>query len=135
MESPEAAVIDESADGVRLLTVHSAKGLEFPIVILGDMTANLAARDPDRYIESERRLCATRLLWCSPWELSDHAAEERARERSEGIRVSYVAATRARDLLVVPAVGDKEMDGWLEPLNRSVYPSPTEYRNSGAAPG
>jgi len=135
MESPEAAVIDESADGVRLLTVHSAKGLEFPIVILGDMTANLAARAPDRYIDSERRLCATRLLWCAPWELSDHAAEETARERSEGIRVSYVAATRARDLLVVPAVGDKEMDGWLEPLNRSVYPRPAEYRNSGAAPG
>ena len=135
MESPESAVIDESADGVRLLTVHSAKGLEFPIVILGDMTANLAARDPDRYIDSERRLCATRLLWCAPWELTDHDAEERARERSEGIRVSYVAATRARDLLVVPAVGDKEMDGWLEPLNRAIYPRPAECRNSGAAAG
>ena len=135
MESPEAAVIDESADGVRLLTVHSAKGLEFPIVILGDMTANLAARDPDRYIDSGRRLCATRLLWCAPWELTEHDAEERARERSEGIRVSYVAATRARDLLVVPAVGDKEMDGWLEPLNRAVYPTVSEYRNACAAAG
>lgn len=135
MESPEAAVIDESADGVRLLTVHSAKGLEFPIVILGDMTANLAARDPDRYIDSERRLCATRLLWCAPWELTDHDAEERARERSEGIRVLYVAATRARDLLVVPAVGDKEMDGWVEPLNRGIYPRPVECRNSVAAAG
>lgn len=135
MESPESAVIDESADGVRLLTVHSAKGLEFPIVILGDMTANLAARDPDRYIDSERRLCATRLLWCAPWELTDHDTEERARERSEGIRVSYVAATRARDLLVVPAVGDKEMDGWLEPLNRAIYPRPAECRKSGAAAG
>ena len=135
MESPESAVIDESADGVRLLTVHSAKGLEFPIVILGDMTANLASRDPDRYIDSEHRLCATRLLWCAPWELMDHDAEERAREQSEGIRVSYVAATRARDLLVVPAVGDKEMDGWLEPLNRAIYPRPADCRKSVAAAG
>ena len=29
-----------------------------------------------------------------------------ARDRAEGVRVAYVAATRARDLLVIPAVGD-----------------------------
>jgi ATP-dependent exoDNAse (exonuclease V) beta subunit len=135
MESAESAVFEESADGVRLLTVHSAKGLEFPVVVLGDMTANIAPRDPDRYIDPEQRLCATRLLWCAPWELTDHNAEERAREESEGIRVSYVAATRARDLLVIPGVGDMELDGWLEPLNKAVYPRPSEYRHSHAAPG
>jgi ATP-dependent exoDNAse (exonuclease V) beta subunit len=135
MESAESAVFEESADGVRLLSVHSAKGLEFPVVILGDMTANLASRDPDRYIDPGRRLCATRLLWCAPWELTDHSAEESARERSEGIRVSYVAATRARDLLIVPGVGDEELDGWLEPLNKAIYPRPCDYRNSHSAPG
>jgi ATP-dependent exoDNAse (exonuclease V) beta subunit len=135
LDSGESAVFEESADGIRLLTVHSAKGLEFPVVILGDMTANIAARDPDRYIDPKQRLCATRLLWCAPWELMDHGAEERARERSEGVRVSYVAATRARDLLVIPAVGDKETEGWLEPLNKAIYPRATEYRNACAGPG
>jgi ATP-dependent exoDNAse (exonuclease V) beta subunit len=135
LESGESAVFEESADGVRLLTVHTAKGLEFPVVMLGDMTANIAPRDPDRYIDPEQRLCATRILWCAPWELTDHVTEERAREKSEGIRVSYVAATRARDLLVIPGVGDKELDGWLEPLNKAIYPRPSENRNGCAAAG
>ncbi|MCA1561109.1 MAG: UvrD-helicase domain-containing protein, partial [Acidobacteria bacterium] len=47
-------------------------------------------------------------------ELLDHEADETARDRAEGERVAYVAATRARDLLVVPAVGDAAWDGgWV----------------------
>src|SRR5581483_6911134 len=53
-EAPEAPVLEEAADGVRLMTVHTAKGLEFPVVILADMTANLCAQEPDRYIDSEK---------------------------------------------------------------------------------
>jgi ATP-dependent exoDNAse (exonuclease V) beta subunit len=134
-ESAEAPVLEEGAEGVRLMTVHSAKGLEFPIVILADMTANIAAHDPDRYVDARQRLCATRLLRCAPWELRDNEAEERLRERAEGVRVAYVAATRARDLLVVPAVGDEEQDGWLGPLNKAIYPARDRYRNGAQAFG
>ena len=134
-ESAEAPVLEEGAEGVRLMTVHSAKGLEFPIVILADMTANLAAHDPDRYVDARRRLCATRLLRCAPWELRDNEAQERLRERAEGVRVAYVAATRARDLLVIPAVGDEEQEGWLGPLNKAIYPAPDRYRQAGRALG
>ena len=134
-ESHEAPVLEEGAEGVRLMTVHSAKGLEFPIVILADMTANIAAGDPDRFVDARAGLCATRLLRCAPWELRDNEPQERMRERAEGVRVAYVAATRARDLLVVPAVGDQEMDGWLSPLNKAIYPAPDRYRNSTPAPG
>jgi len=134
-ESAEAPVLEEGADGVRLMTVHSAKGLEFPVVILADMTANIAAGDPDRYVDARQRLCATRLLRCAPWELRDNEAQERLRERAEGVRVAYVAATRARDLLVIPAVGDEELDGWLSPLNKAIYPERGRHRDSNAAPG
>jgi ATP-dependent exoDNAse (exonuclease V) beta subunit len=134
-ESAEAPVLEEGAEGVRLMTVHSAKGLEFPIVILADMTANIAASDPDRYVDARQRLCATRLLRCAPWELRDNEAQERLRERAEGVRVAYVAATRARDLLVVPAVGDEEQDGWLAPLNKAIYPARDRYRGAGRALG
>jgi len=134
-ESSEAPVLEEGAEGVRIMTVHAAKGLEFPIVILADMNANLAAGDPDRYVDARQHLCATRLLRCAPWELRDHDAQERLRERAEGVRVAYVAATRARDLLVVPTVGDEERDGWLTPLNKAIYPERDRYRNATRAMG
>ena len=51
-ESHRAPVLEEDAEGVRLMTVHCAKGLEFPIVILADMTANIAAGDPDRFVDA-----------------------------------------------------------------------------------
>src|SRR5487761_2630766 len=136
-DAAEAPVLEEDSDGVRLLTVHGAKGLEFPVVILADITANVAARDPDLYVDSKLRLCATRLLRCAPRELVDHEAEESAREQAEGVRVAYVAATRAKDLLVVPAVGDAPFPdgGWLSPLHRAIYPSNSDWRKSQPAPG
>ncbi|HZB25112.1 MAG TPA: PD-(D/E)XK nuclease family protein, partial [Vicinamibacterales bacterium] len=46
-----------------------------------------------------------------------------------GERLAYVAATRARDVLVVPGIGDEPYDGgWLAPMNGAVYPP------AGAAP-
>jgi len=38
----------------------------------------------------------------------------RKRDRTEAIRVSYVAAIRTRDFVVVPACGDEPVEGWLE---------------------
>ena len=133
-EAAEAPVLEEDSDGVRLMTVHGAKGLEFPVVILADLTANLAAREPDQFVDGDRRLCAMRLLRCAPRELLENESREAARERAEGIRVAYVAATRARDLLVVPAIGDEPFEGWLSPLNKAIYPSRANWRRSSNDP-
>ncbi len=134
-DSSEAPVLEEGAEGVRLMTVHAAKGLEFPVVILADMTAKLAPGEPERHIDAEARLCAMKLLGCTPWELLEQRDREERRERAEGVRVAYVAATRARDLLVVPVIGDQETEGWVSPLNQAVYPAPAHSRRSGPAPG
>jgi ATP-dependent helicase/nuclease subunit A len=140
-DSAEPPVIEEGAEGVRLLTVHAAKGLEFPVVILADMTANLSARNPDRYVDPARQVCATRLIeyapfeWLNPRDLTEQIAAECGRESAEGVRVAYVAVTRARDLLVVPAVGNEQVDGWLAPLNPAIYPAAREFRNSRPALG
>jgi ATP-dependent exoDNAse (exonuclease V) beta subunit len=123
-EAPEAPILEEASDGVRLMTVHRAKGLEFPVVVLVDITAKLARDQASRYVDARRKLCAIRIAGWSPLELLDHEAEEVARDRAEGIRLAYVAATRARDLLVVPAVGDEPHDeGWINALNGAIYPS------------
>jgi len=121
-EASDAPIIEEGTGGVRVMTVHRAKGLEFPVVILADLTAKEAPGEPSRYSDAGRRLCAMRIAECSPRELLEHRDEERARERDEAARILYVAATRARDLLVVPVVGDERREGWVAALHPVVYP-------------
>jgi ATP-dependent exoDNAse (exonuclease V) beta subunit len=58
-----------------------------------------------------------------------------ARDQAEGVRLAYVAATRARDLLVVPALGDEPWEGgWISPLNRALYPPVGARRDATRAP-
>lgn len=121
-EAREAPVFEEGTDGVRIMTVHRAKGLEFPVVILADMTARETPEEPQRHVDAARGLCAMRLAGCSPRELLDNADVEMEREREEATRLLYVAATRARDLLVVPVIGDDRFPGWLSALDPVVYP-------------
>ncbi|MCC7155731.1 MAG: UvrD-helicase domain-containing protein [Bryobacterales bacterium] len=134
-ELAEAPVLEEGAEGVRLMTVHAAKGLEFPVVILADLTANIARQEPERFVDAAQRLCAMQLAGCAPYDLLVNKESEHAREAAEGVRIAYVAATRARDLLVVPAVGDKAMDGWLMPLNKAIYPVFGKRRGAKPATG
>jgi ATP-dependent exoDNAse (exonuclease V) beta subunit len=135
-QAGEAPILEEGSDGVRLMTVHKAKGLEFPVVILADMTAKLCQLEAGRYIDTSRALCVQKIAGWSPIELLEHDAEELERERAEGVRVAYVAATRARDLLVLPAIGDQPWDGgWVSPLNAALYPPLSSRRSAEAAPG
>jgi ATP-dependent exoDNAse (exonuclease V) beta subunit len=135
-QAAEAPILEEGSDGVRLMTVHKAKGLEFPVVILADITARLTPYEAGRYIDPSRGICALRIGGWSPKDLNDHKDTELERERAEGERVAYVAATRARDLLVVPAVGDGPFaEGWIAPLNTAVYPREEARRAFTAAPG
>jgi len=136
-ESGEAPVLEQEGGGVKLMTVHKAKGLEFPVVILADLTAKLTGpQGATRYCDPSRRLCAQRLLWCAPWELLDAEAAEAAAEQAEALRVAYVAATRARDLLVVATIGEEQRQGgWLSPLHEALYPPKDRWRIAGTAPG
>jgi ATP-dependent exoDNAse (exonuclease V) beta subunit len=132
----EAPILEEDSDGVRMMTVHKAKGLEFPVVVLADLTCNLSRPEPSRWIDGDRGLCAIRLGGWAPEDLLLQGQIEVARDRAEGERLAYVAATRARDLLVVPAVGDEVYEGgWLDPLMPAIYPTLDARRNPAPAPG
>ncbi len=144
-ESSDPTVLEQEGEGVRLMTVHRAKGLEFPAVILADLTAKLTSNQADRHVDTERGLCAQTLLGMRPWELLDpeNLAHEQRMNREEGERVAYVAATRARDLLVVSALGERDKvlreklldDTWLSPLHDALYPPKDMFRSPAPAPG
>jgi len=135
-DSAEAPILEEGSDGVRMMTVHKAKGLEFPIVVLADLTCKLARSDAGRWLDPENNRCALRLGGWSPIDLVLHGNDEVAKDRSEAQRLAYVAATRARDLLVVPAIGDGPYDGgWLDALTPAIYPHEPARRGPQSAPG
>jgi ATP-dependent exoDNAse (exonuclease V) beta subunit len=135
-QAGEAPILEEGSDGVRIMTVHKAKGLEFPVVILADPTCKLSPVDASRWLDKEHGLCALKLGGWAPIDLVHHGEEERARDQAEAQRLTYVAATRARDVLVVPVIGDGPYEGgWLDPLMPAVYPPETSRREPARAPG
>ncbi len=118
----EAARIKRQAEGkgakLRVMTVHGAKGLESPIVILPDCGQQRRLRDvSDRVLVDG----AGRPLWSgrkaeAPRPLLDLREQAVARREAESRRLLYVAMTRAETWLVVAASGDLGARGgtWYE---------------------
>ncbi len=137
-EAAFSPVVEEGTEGVRLMTVHRAKGLEFPVVILAEPMAPATHAKPSRYVDPVKNLWVEPVAGCVPPELVDHRDEVLLRDQEEAVRLAYVAVTRARDLLVIPAIGDKDgsdKENWLDVLNPVVYPMSAERRSPKPAPG
>jgi len=108
----QAATAAEGHDGVRIMTVHNAKGLEFGVVAVPDLSRRLlnAARSPllvlGREVEPRVGLRLVR-LGSPKIDLFEYGAlcEEAAeREAEEELRLFHVAATRAKERLIVSGV-------------------------------
>jgi len=92
---------ENSADRVRVMTVHGAKGLQAPIVIMPDTAGAPPLRPGLRWTEEGLPLWAPRGAGFDAPAWREAQADQAAAEAEEGNRLLYVALTRAEDRLLV----------------------------------
>lgn len=111
--------IDQAADAVRLMTIHQAKGLEFPVVFIPDLQ-RLSRVATDNWALLDRHQGLTLkvpdgrgglVAGCT---YSNFEKRHAWREQFESMRLLYVAASRAQDRLIMTGVTDQ-----IASLNRS----------------
>ncbi|SIT56145.1 Exodeoxyribonuclease V beta chain (fragment) [Mesorhizobium prunaredense] len=118
-ESKEKAAegrVDAAEHAIELVTIHSAKGLEWPVVILINSTTELYR--PDQFVH---RQSDNSLHWMlggiSPPDLAAARAEESMEEANQRERIWYVACTRARDLLILPHIPQATKNSWFSSVD------------------
>ncbi len=131
------SVAAPSGDVVRIMTIHRSKGLEFPVVILGELGKRFNKSDARGAILFDRELglamesvdVARRVTYPTlPHRLVSKAAE--GETLAEELRVLYVAMTRAEDKLIL--VGTAEAAGEWTPREATPGPLPLLERQGAA---
>jgi ATP-dependent helicase/nuclease subunit A len=118
-DEPLAATQAETMNVVRLMTIHQAKGLEFPVVIVPDLARS--QRDPVAKVAFTPELGPLIKDHETPGGYYLFSLSENEQAAAEIIRLLYVAATRAADYLILSSGVEKlgERKGpWMELLAR-----------------
>ena len=99
--SQDEGVVDADEHSIKIVTIHSSKGLEWPVVI--PINTASGTRPPEQFVH--RRSDDT-LHWVLgdvvPPDLADAINADVQQASEERLRLLYVACTRAMDLLVLP---------------------------------
>lgn len=115
VRAPEGR-IDAAEHAIEVVTIHKAKGLEWPVVIPINSTTELYR--PDQFVH---RQSDNTLHWMvggvAPPDLAAARAEESREDANQRERIWYVACTRARDLLILPHIPQAAKDSWFSSIN------------------
>jgi ATP-dependent helicase/nuclease subunit A len=108
----EARMVGEEEDVLRILTVHAAKGLEFPVVVLADLGSEGGQPFHPAFRCSAKEGLGARLKdpdtleYCEDTVYAAIKAEEKKKEDEESDRILYVALTRAEEHLILSGVNE-----------------------------
>src|SRR4029077_2339878 len=102
-DEAESALTEQSLDAVRVLTIHKAKGLEFPVVILPGLHqgSKNPRKGPSIHLDWSSRCYSLQMGGRLNLGAVLVDMKMAAREEAEQRRVLYVGVARARDLLVL----------------------------------
>jgi ATP-dependent helicase/nuclease subunit A len=146
-QEAEAPLEPLREDAVRIMNLHKAKGTEAPVVVLAAPTGmqefpigmrveRMAGGDAVGWLEirSKRRSRFSPPIVARPLEWSRHAEEEKRFKEAEIDRLLYVAATRAKDELLVGRCRDCERESFWRPLYACLESSWPRHELEGALP-
>jgi ATP-dependent helicase/nuclease subunit A len=113
--------MDSAGDRIRVMTVHGAKGLESPVVILPETGAWKSPDAPEIVAHDGIPLWRGKADLMPPL-ISSAVTAGRAAQMAERDRLLYVAMTRAETWLIVAATGDLGRDGlaWHDRVRRGM---------------
>jgi ATP-dependent helicase/nuclease subunit A len=116
---------------IRVMTVHGAKGLEAPVVILPD-TADRRPKDEGSILVPEGAPPIWALGSAEATALQQRARQDgAARQEAESLRLLYVAVTRARCWLIVAAAGKVSDRSWYGLLRAAAADLPMQPLDGG----
>lgn len=110
--------MDAEGNRVRVMTVHGAKGLESPIVILPDTTKRAEGRHPPQVVGKDGVAVWKTSKDDSPAAMLELEEDRKRLVREESERLLYVAMTRAENWLIVAGAGSEKLrkDSWYDKI-------------------
>ncbi len=114
---------DAATAAVSIVTMHSAKGLEWPIVIPINSTTSPAHQDTFLYRRRDDSV-HFKILGYAGTEYEEAMLEEIEELNRERLRLWYVALTRARDLLLLPRQSERVNRDWMSLIDVDVESLP-----------